>query len=85
MLGVTPEAREDQSAYIANWLKVLKDDRRASFAAAAHTQRAVDYLHGMQKEDPVARRRCLRKIRAWSLQPRTPRTLSCGVGEGPVT
>jgi antirestriction protein ArdC len=26
------------------WLRVLKDDRRAIFTAAAHAQRAVDYL-----------------------------------------
>ena len=29
-------------------LKVLQDDRRAIFAAAAHAQRAVAYLHGLQ-------------------------------------
>lgn len=30
-LGLTPEVREDHSAYIAGWLKVLKDDKRAIF------------------------------------------------------
>jgi antirestriction protein ArdC len=44
VLGITLEPREDHSAYIAHWLKVLKDDRRAIFTAAAHAQRAVDYL-----------------------------------------
>ncbi|WP_231119264.1 hypothetical protein [Rhodovulum sp. MB263] len=29
-------------------LKVLKDDKRAIFSAAAHAQRAADYLHGLQ-------------------------------------
>jgi antirestriction protein ArdC len=29
-------------------LKVLKDDRRAIFSAAAHAQRAADFLHGLQ-------------------------------------
>jgi antirestriction protein ArdC len=28
---------------------VLKYDKRAIFNAAAHAQRAVDYLHGLQK------------------------------------
>jgi antirestriction protein ArdC len=30
--------------YIQSWLKVLKDDKRAIFKAAAHAQRAFDYL-----------------------------------------
>jgi len=47
-LGITPEARDDHSAYIAEWLKVLENDKRAIFSAAAHAQRAVDYLHGLQ-------------------------------------
>jgi antirestriction protein ArdC len=47
-LALTPEARADHAAYIQSWLKVLKDDKRAIFAAAAHAQRAVDYLHGRQ-------------------------------------
>jgi len=47
-LGITPEVREDHAAYIASWLKVLKDDKRAIFTAAAHAQRAADYLHAAQ-------------------------------------
>lgn len=47
-LDLTPEPREDHASYIANWLKVLKDDKRAIFAAAAHAQRAADYLNGLQ-------------------------------------
>ncbi|MEW8524843.1 MAG: zincin-like metallopeptidase domain-containing protein [Candidatus Thiodiazotropha endolucinida] len=47
-LGITPEIRDDHSAYIASWLKVLKEDKRAIFTAAAHAQRAVDFLHGLQ-------------------------------------
>jgi len=30
--------------YHATWLEVLKNDNRAVFAAAAHAQRAADYL-----------------------------------------
>jgi antirestriction protein ArdC len=47
-LGITPEVRDDHAAYIASWLKVLKNDKRAIFRAAALAQKAVDYLHGLQ-------------------------------------
>ena len=43
-LGITPEVRADHAAYIDSWLQVLKKDKRAIFTAAAHAQRAVDYL-----------------------------------------
>jgi antirestriction protein ArdC len=49
-LELTPEVREDHAAYIATWLTVLKSDNRAIFQAAAHAQRAVDYLHKLQPE-----------------------------------
>jgi len=47
-LAITPEVREDHASYIASWLKVLKDDKRAIFAAASYASKAVDYLHGLQ-------------------------------------
>ena len=47
-LGITPDVREDHAAYIASWLKVLKDDKRLIVSAASHAQRATDYLHGLQ-------------------------------------
>ena len=47
-LGITPEPREDHAAYLAHWLNVLREDKRAIFSAAAHAQRAVDYLHSLQ-------------------------------------
>ena len=47
-LEFTPEVQEDHAAYIATWLEVLQKDHRAIFQAAAHAQRAVDYLHGFQ-------------------------------------
>ena len=49
-LELTPEVREDHAAYIATWLQALKNDNRAIFQAAAHAQRAVDYLHTLQPE-----------------------------------
>jgi antirestriction protein ArdC len=47
-LEITPEVREDHAAYIASWLKALRDDKRLIFTAAAHAQRAADYLHSLQ-------------------------------------
>ena len=47
-LALTPEVRDDHAAYIASWIKVLKDDKRAIFTAASHAQRAADFLNGMQ-------------------------------------
>lgn len=53
-LGITLKDREDHSAYIASWLKVLKNDKRAIFTAAAHAQKAVNYLHELQAEKEKA-------------------------------
>ena len=47
-LEITPETREDHASYIASWLEVLKGDKRAIFSAAAHAQRAADFLHSLQ-------------------------------------
>jgi antirestriction protein ArdC len=46
-LNLQNEPREENAAYIANWLEVLKHDSRAIFSAAAHAQRAADYLNAM--------------------------------------
>jgi len=51
-LELHQEPREDNAAYIATWLEILKNDTRAIFTAAAHAQRAADYLH--QKATPQA-------------------------------
>lgn len=52
-LDLVPEVREDHAAYIESWLKVLKNDKRAIFSAAAYAQKAADFLHGQQPEpDP---------------------------------
>jgi antirestriction protein ArdC len=50
-LDLTPEIREDHAAYIASWLEVLKNDKRAIFSAAAHAQKAADYLTRLQAKD----------------------------------
>jgi Zincin-like metallopeptidase len=36
------------ASYIATWLEVLKNDKRAIVQAASYAQRAVDFLHGLQ-------------------------------------
>ena len=43
-LGLTPEAREDHAGYIASWLKVLKEDKRAIFTASAKASEAANWL-----------------------------------------
>jgi antirestriction protein ArdC len=44
-LEISLEPREENAAYIANWLEVLQKDSRAIFTAAAHAQRAADFIH----------------------------------------
>jgi antirestriction protein ArdC len=53
-LQLSPHVREDHADYIATWLKVLKDDKKAIFTAAAHAQRAADFLHAFSKPQEVA-------------------------------
>jgi antirestriction protein ArdC len=43
-LGITPEPRPDHASYIANWLAVLKSDKKAIFTAASKAQAAVNFL-----------------------------------------
>jgi antirestriction protein ArdC len=38
------------AAYFASWLKVLRNEKRFIFSAAAHAQRGVDFLHRLQPE-----------------------------------
>jgi antirestriction protein ArdC len=53
-LSVAAEPPDDHASYLASWLDVLKSDNRAIFTAAAHTQRAADYLHGLQRRYEAA-------------------------------
>jgi antirestriction protein ArdC len=47
-LGITPEPRADHAQYIASWLKVLKDDKKAVFTAASKASAAANWLLGLQ-------------------------------------
>ena len=48
-LGITRQPREDHASYIANWLQVLKDDKRAIFTAAARASEAASYIRKHSK------------------------------------
>jgi antirestriction protein ArdC len=47
-LGLANEPRPDHAAYVATWIKVLKNDRRAIFTAASRAQEAVDWMREHQ-------------------------------------
>ena len=42
--GISPAVLENQAAYIAGWLKKLRDDRKLVVHAAAQAQKATDYI-----------------------------------------
>ncbi len=53
-LELALEARKDHSAYIGHWLEVMKSDSRAIFTAAAHAQKAADFIHKFSAPQAVA-------------------------------
>jgi antirestriction protein ArdC len=53
-LGIAADPREDHAAYLGHWLEVLKDDKRAIFQAAAHAQKASDFLCNLQEKETCA-------------------------------
>jgi antirestriction protein ArdC len=48
MLGLENEPRNDHAAYVASWLRTLKNDKKAIFTAASKAQAAADYLRAFQ-------------------------------------
>lgn len=46
-VGVAGRTLENSAAYVASWLRVLRDDRRLLLRAAQHAQRAVDHVLGI--------------------------------------
>jgi len=48
-LSLTP--RPDHAEYVACWLELLRNDKRAIFQAAAAAQRATDFLHSLQQAE----------------------------------
>lgn len=51
--GLEFEPRPDHASYIATWLTVLNNDKRAIFQAASHAQKAAQYLHDFQFEADI--------------------------------
>ena len=49
-LGIAHHPRPDHAAYVASWLRVLKDDPRAIFTAASKAQAAADWMHAQQPQ-----------------------------------
>jgi len=49
-LGIAHHPRPDHAAYVASWLRVLKDEPRAIFAAASKAQQAADWMHARQPQ-----------------------------------
>lgn len=43
-IGQSKECWDNHSAYVASWLTLLKQDKNEIFRAAAHAQRACDYI-----------------------------------------
>jgi antirestriction protein ArdC len=44
--GISSAVISNQTAYVAGWLKKLRDDRKLLILAAAQAQRAADYILG---------------------------------------
>lgn len=49
-LGIAHHPRSDHAAYVASWLRVLKNDPRAIFTAASKAQAAADWMHAQQPQ-----------------------------------
>jgi antirestriction protein ArdC len=49
-LGLAAHPRADHAAYIASWLDILKNDKRAIFTAASKAQAAADWMRARQSQ-----------------------------------
>lgn len=54
-LGITAEPRPDHAAYIGHWLRIMKGDKKAIFAAASAAAKAGDFLAGLQPSEAQAK------------------------------
>jgi antirestriction protein ArdC len=50
-LGISAEPHADHAAYIDSWLRILKGDRKAIFAAASAASRATEFLSSFGKTE----------------------------------
>lgn len=46
--GIVGRTLENSASYIANWLRVLRNDKKMIVSAAAQAQKAADYILGVQ-------------------------------------
>jgi antirestriction protein ArdC len=51
-LDISAEPRSDHAAYIDSWLRILKGDRKAIFAAASAANKASEYLKSIAQIEP---------------------------------
>ncbi len=52
-LGITALPRTDHADYIGHWLRIMKGDRKAIFAAASAASKAADFLTSIaQRGEP---------------------------------
>ena len=50
ILGRDEEQMRNHITYLNNWIKILKDDKKAIFQASSLAQKAFDFLEGLQEE-----------------------------------
>lgn len=48
-LGISTEPRPDHASYVANWLKVLRNEKSAIFVAASQASKACTYLEDLYR------------------------------------
>lgn len=53
-LEITQDTRADHAQYLAHWLKLLKEDPKAIFTAAARAGEAINYLKRLQSEPQLS-------------------------------
>jgi antirestriction protein ArdC len=52
-LEISNAPRQDHASYLASWLTVLKEDKKAILTAASEASKVVDYLQTLQQPAPV--------------------------------
>ncbi|RWL94333.1 MAG: DUF1738 domain-containing protein [Mesorhizobium sp.] len=53
-LSISSRPRPDHAAYISSWIKILRNDTSAIFAASSKAQAAVDWMHARQPGNQVS-------------------------------
>ena len=53
-IGILPTTREDHAHYLANWVRVLRGDKKAIFTAAAAASKAATFIKGHGAEQTEA-------------------------------